>query len=147
MAALANAQRKPLLTNMQRVLGPQIAEHSLALMFSLTRGLHRYAGQQRERQWRRGSMDTMWEVAGKTMLVVGLGGIGSEIAMLQAIFLQLFHGFSGDRESKAQVRRLQFSPRRLNDGHCALPLFGSQLYGNKGSESGEVVVHTQNIPE
>ena len=81
VAALAAAQRAPLVTNMQRVLGPQIAEHALAMMFSLTRGLHRYGGLQRDRQWRRAvPNDAMWEIDGKTMLVVGLGGIGSEVA-------------------------------------------------------------------
>ena len=81
VAALAAAERAPLLTNMQRVLGPQIAEHALAMMFSLTRGLHRYGELQRQRQWRRAvPNEDMWEIDGKTMLVVGLGGIGSEIA-------------------------------------------------------------------
>ncbi len=53
VAALAAAQRTPLVTNMQRVLGPQIAEHALAMMFSLTRGLHRYGDLQRDHRWRR----------------------------------------------------------------------------------------------
>ncbi len=81
VAALAAAQRTPLVTNMQRVLGPQIAEHALAMMFSLTRGLHRYGDLQRDHRWRRAvPNDAMWEIDGKTMLVVGLGGIGSEVA-------------------------------------------------------------------
>ncbi len=82
VAALAAAGRTPLLTNMQRIAGPQIAEHAIAMMFSLTRGLSRFTALQPAGEWRRQAVpeEAMWEISGKTLLVVGLGGIGSEIA-------------------------------------------------------------------
>ena len=82
VAAMAAAERKPLLTNMQRIAAPQIAEHAVAMMLSLTRGLHRFALAQQEGVWRRRAVpeQDMWEIGGKTLLVAGLGGIGSEIA-------------------------------------------------------------------
>ncbi len=71
-----------LLTNMKGVYGPGIAEHVIAMMFSLTRGLHQFQRQQMKGNWNRNLARDypMQELQGKTMLVVGLGGIGSEVA-------------------------------------------------------------------
>jgi phosphoglycerate dehydrogenase-like enzyme len=71
-----------LLTNMKGVYGPGIAEHVIAMMFSLSRGLHRFQTQQADSKWNRALAGEypMQELRGKTILVVGLGGIGSEIA-------------------------------------------------------------------
>lgn len=75
-------ERDLLVTNMQRIYGPGIAEHTIGMMYMLTRKLHVYHDRQRERKWDRGAVErrAMWEVQGRTMLVVGLGGIGTEIA-------------------------------------------------------------------
>ena len=71
-----------LLTNMRRVYGPGIAEHTIGMMYMLTRKLYVFRDRQGERQWDRSAVERtqMWEVQGRTMLVVGLGGIGTEIA-------------------------------------------------------------------
>jgi phosphoglycerate dehydrogenase-like enzyme len=71
-----------LLSNMKGVYGPGIAEHVVAMIFTFSRGLHQFQKQQFESSWDRslGSSYPMMEVRGKTLLVVGLGGIGSEIA-------------------------------------------------------------------
>lgn len=76
------AERTPLLTNMQRIAGPVMAEHVLALTLALARGLHAYAQAQREGHWHRDAPGSggMRVIQGKTMLVVGLGGIGTETA-------------------------------------------------------------------
>ena len=79
VAAFAATGRQPLLTNMQAIAAPQIAEHAIAMMLSLTRGLHRYGDLQREGRWVR-DLGNMQEIGGKTLLVVGLGGIGREMA-------------------------------------------------------------------
>jgi len=75
-------QRKLLVTNMKRIYGPGIAEHTIAMMYSLTRKLHVWHERQLEKNWNRSAVKRtdMWEVQGRTMLVVGLGGIGTEIA-------------------------------------------------------------------
>lgn len=69
-------------TNMQRVFGPPIGEHVIALMLALTRGLDGYIAAQRDSRWATDAVPAarMWEVRGKTMLVVGLGGIGTATA-------------------------------------------------------------------
>ncbi len=71
-----------LLTNMKGVYGAGIAEHVIAMMLSLGRQLPRFYAAQHEGKWDNGipGKFPMLEVRGKTMLVVGLGGIGSEIA-------------------------------------------------------------------
>lgn len=75
-------QRKILLTNAQHVQAPTIAEHVLALMFGISRGLPLWMSAQAAGHWARAAAPSsaMEVIAGKTMLVVGLGGIGTEVA-------------------------------------------------------------------
>ncbi|MFO7304147.1 MAG: D-2-hydroxyacid dehydrogenase [Gammaproteobacteria bacterium] len=81
VAVPALRERKILLTNMQRIMGPTIAEHAIAMMLALTRGLDTFIPLQRERSWQPHlARNRLSVVQGKTMLVVGLGGIGTEIA-------------------------------------------------------------------
>lgn len=72
-----------LLTNMQKMSSPTIGEHAIAMMLSLTRNLPTFAKAMPEGAWRRdlAGNSGMMSVDGKTMLVVGLGGIGKQIAM------------------------------------------------------------------
>jgi phosphoglycerate dehydrogenase-like enzyme len=73
---------KVLLTNMQKMSSPAIGEHAVAMALSLSRGLVRFGKAMPEGRWRRDlrSMPGLYSVSGKTMLVVGLGGIGSAAA-------------------------------------------------------------------
>jgi phosphoglycerate dehydrogenase-like enzyme len=73
--------RPVLITNMQRAVGPEMAEHVIAMLFALARGLHVYIAQQHGAQWDpRFSEASMQRLEGKTLLVIGLGGIGTEVA-------------------------------------------------------------------
>ncbi len=69
-------------TNGKRLSGPAIAEHALAMVFSLARGLPAYQRAQAEGEWDRALSAgvSFGELDGKTLLVVGLGGIGTEVA-------------------------------------------------------------------
>ncbi len=71
-----------LLTNMQKMSSPVIAEHVVAMMLSLSRALPAYAKKMESGQWLRGSehTDPMLSYGGRTVLIVGLGGIGTEVA-------------------------------------------------------------------
>lgn len=71
-----------MLTNMQKMSAPVIGEHAVAMMLALARGLPTYAKGMQAGNWMRRSEITaaMFPVSGKTMLVVGLGGIGTEAA-------------------------------------------------------------------
>lgn len=70
------------LTNMQKMSSPVIGEHVIALTFSLARGIPRFAKDMTSGEWHRDSdiSNSMVSLAGKTMLVIGLGGIGTEAA-------------------------------------------------------------------
>jgi len=70
------------LTNMQKMSSPVIAEHLIAMTLSLARRIPQFARTMPSGEWRRTTeiTDSMQSVAGKTMLVVGLGGIGTEVA-------------------------------------------------------------------
>jgi len=69
-------------TNMRAVAGPVMAEHTLALMFALSRSLQVSVGRQATGEgWNRGFAGSQPQsLQGKTLLVVGLGGIGLEVA-------------------------------------------------------------------
>lgn len=75
--------RDYLLTNGQHMASPALAETSIALMMALVRGLDLYYQNQLDGKWVRdvGSpAGTFMELEGRTMLVVGLGGIGTQVA-------------------------------------------------------------------
>jgi phosphoglycerate dehydrogenase-like enzyme len=75
-------KRGIVVTNMQRISGPEIAEHALAMLLAFTRGLNTWLPQQSKARWDPSAfpMQSLWELKGRTMLVVGLGGIGTELA-------------------------------------------------------------------
>jgi phosphoglycerate dehydrogenase-like enzyme len=75
-------ERDLLVTNMQRVAGPVMAEHVMAMMLALARGLNFYIPERAAARWTRQLPEPaqMLTLSGKTLLVVGLGGIGVEVA-------------------------------------------------------------------
>jgi phosphoglycerate dehydrogenase-like enzyme len=69
------------LTNMRGVHGPAIADHVFAMLLVLTRDLRFHLANQSTGTWgRAGSGQRPIALQGRTLLVVGLGGIGSEVA-------------------------------------------------------------------
>ncbi len=78
------------LTNAQRIFAPGGAEHVLGMVLVLSRRLHVALDLQRQRRWDirpltgptpySGDGSELMELRGRTMLVVGLGGIGTEVA-------------------------------------------------------------------
>jgi phosphoglycerate dehydrogenase-like enzyme len=72
-------ERHPLLTNMQRTMGASMAEHVIALMLALSRHLDYFMREQQQGVWARDTPQ-LDDLDGKTVLVVGLGGIGTEVA-------------------------------------------------------------------
>jgi phosphoglycerate dehydrogenase-like enzyme len=60
-----------------------ISEHVLAFMLSFVRRFHTFARQQMRKEWKRYELE---ELAGKTLGIIGLGEIGSEIAVKAKAF-------------------------------------------------------------
>ena len=79
-----------------------MAEHTLALMFALSRSLQVSVGRQATGEgWNRGFAGSQPQsLHGKTLLVVGLGGIGLEVAEALA---RARH--EGDRHARQLARR------------------------------------------
>lgn len=67
------------LTNNKIVQGPEIADHAMALLLSLTRRLPRYLAEKPSESLDRRAFDGI-ELRGKTAVVIGVGGIGMQIA-------------------------------------------------------------------
>jgi phosphoglycerate dehydrogenase-like enzyme len=75
--------RTRLLTNGQRIGSPGLAEHAIAMMMMLARGLDVYHTNQLSGAWKRQTQLARTdhiELEGKTLLVAGLGGIGTQAA-------------------------------------------------------------------
>ncbi len=70
---------KVVLTNTSRIYGPPVADQAFALLLSLTRGVEANRPIPGEAMWRKTTFQPR-ELHGKTMLIVGLGGIGTQIA-------------------------------------------------------------------
>lgn len=85
---LSGASPGLLLTNMQRVSGPEIAEHVMGMLLGLTRGLVEYIRNQHTGEWAQDlvPMSKRPELGGRTMLIVGLGGIGTAVGQRAAGF-------------------------------------------------------------
>lgn len=78
---------KIVLTNSRAAHGPAIADHAMAMLLTLTRNLRYYEAEQGKSRWTRGATPApSFALQDRTMLVVGIGGIGTEIA-------QRAHGF------------------------------------------------------
>jgi phosphoglycerate dehydrogenase-like enzyme len=71
-----------LITNIKAVPGPGMAEHVMAMTLMLAHKMDVYYRQQLNSKWQRiaDAYTKVMEVQGKTMLVVGLGGIGRQVA-------------------------------------------------------------------
>jgi phosphoglycerate dehydrogenase-like enzyme len=76
-------QGDKVLSNGQAIASPALAEHAIALMMALVRGLDRYHANQLAGAWQPDigmERNDFMELAGRTVLVVGLGGIGTQTA-------------------------------------------------------------------
>jgi len=69
------------LTNMRAAHGPAIADHAFAMLLTLTRGMREIEANRAKGVWsQEDARPRPIALAGRTMLVVGLGGIGTEVA-------------------------------------------------------------------
>ena len=100
-----------LLANGSGVNRNAVSDHAMALLLALVRHIHTGRDRQREHVWRGMISDLDRredELAGKTLLVYGLGGIGSRLARLATAFGMRVIGIKRDTAnhdgSAAEVR-------------------------------------------
>lgn len=67
------------LTNCKIIQGPEISDHAFALLLALTRDLYQTIPNRSKEEWPRDRYHPL-ELRGKTAVVIGVGGIGSQIA-------------------------------------------------------------------
>lgn len=80
----ALVQSPVVVTNLRGIYNDHLAQHVLALILAFARRFDHYLPQQREGAWRKGP--GMMDLAGKRVLIVGVGGAGCEAARLCAAF-------------------------------------------------------------
>jgi phosphoglycerate dehydrogenase-like enzyme len=70
------------MTSLKIYQGPEIADHAFALLLHLTRNIGAYQQAQENAEWTKTSKPVMplTELRGRTMLVIGYGGIGTQVA-------------------------------------------------------------------
>jgi phosphoglycerate dehydrogenase-like enzyme len=73
------------LTNNQIVQGPEIADHALALLLTLSRGINTFMLNKQQELWQARPY-TGIELNGRTAVVIGVGGIGTQIAVRASAF-------------------------------------------------------------
>jgi phosphoglycerate dehydrogenase-like enzyme len=121
-------------TNMRAIAGPVMAEHSIALMYALARSLQVSIGRQaRGEGWDRNFAGSQPQsLTGKTMLVVGLGGIGMEVAQrAHALGMKVIATRASSREGPEYVSKVGLAedlPAMIGDADvvvATLPLIPS----------------------
>ena len=93
-------------TNFQKLASPAIAEHAIAMMLGLNRGLPRFKQAMPAGAWRRDLADEpqIQIVAGKTILVAGLGGIGQQVAIrAKALGMEVLATRNSSREGPSYI--------------------------------------------
>lgn len=75
------------ITNFREIYNDHIGAHVMAFVLAFARGLHVYIPQQLRREWKKRPQNTgIVHLPEATALIVGVGGIGGEIARLSAEF-------------------------------------------------------------
>jgi phosphoglycerate dehydrogenase-like enzyme len=98
-----------LLTNMRAVDAAVIAEHAIALTLALAHGLDVFAVDTAQARWSdaHGATTPMQSLDGKTLLIVGLGAIGTEVARRgHALGMKVTATRDGDRRGPAFVSHI-----------------------------------------
>jgi len=72
--------RQVTLTNCKITQAPEIADHAFAMLLSITRELYRIIPRRTQEEWTTRSYSPL-ELRGKTAVIIGVGGIGTEIAV------------------------------------------------------------------
>ena len=99
----AATARSVLVCNTPGVLNGAVADHTFAILLSLTRRLRENEAQVRTGMWKRGEELLGHDIRGKTLGIIGFGGIGRTVASTARGFEMnvVYHRRTRDREAEA----------------------------------------------
>ena len=101
------AQRDFVLTNVKGIHVTQIGEHIFGLLLAFSRRLHDAVRAQSQGKWERPPGELLFELGGKTMLLIGTGAIGQHSAKLANAFGMKVIGLRRDPSKEvAHVEKL-----------------------------------------
>src|SRR4051812_10662819 len=96
------ADRDFILTNASGVHAVPISEHIVGLALMFARALHYAVRVQERHEWSRPPAASIFELAGKTMLLVGVGAIGERTALLASALGMRVEGIRHDPSRLAE---------------------------------------------
>ena len=102
-----------MLTNSSGTHANPISEHVMGYLLMFYRRLHHAVESQKERRWFRPEHDTLFELAGKTILIVGVGAIGGRTAELAKSFNMKVLGIRKHTERKVAAVDRMYGPNGL----------------------------------
>ena len=107
-----------IITNTSGLHAIPISEHIMAFLLSLGRGFPQQIRNQVKHRWARPAEDAIFELAGKTMVLIGVGGIGAHTAKLATSFGMTVIGVRRNSARSVEGISQMLGPDRL---HQALP--------------------------
>jgi len=102
------------LTNAKIIQGPTVADHALALLLALTRNLVRLIPNKAQQNWNVPDY-TATDLYEKTAIVIGVGGIGTQIAQRAHAFGMKVIGIDLRDTPMSDIVPRTFFPDRLDD--------------------------------
>jgi len=99
-----------IMSNNQRLSAPSIAEFALGMALMLNNNMANYQKAQDQKSWTRSGLRMTSDLSGKTMLVLGLGGIGTETARRASAFgMRVIATRNSSRKGPAFVAKVGLS--------------------------------------
>jgi D-2-hydroxyacid dehydrogenase (NADP+) len=108
-------ERDFVLTNTSGIHAIPISEQIIGTLLMFARGLHRAVRAQARQQWWRAQPAELFELAGKTMLLVGVGAIGARTAMLASVLGMHVEGIRRDPAQGVEAVAAMYGPDRLRE--------------------------------
>jgi phosphoglycerate dehydrogenase-like enzyme len=103
------------LTNASGVHAVPISEHIIGMLLMFSRGLHRAVRAQATHTWRRPEYSEVFELAGKTMLLIGVGAIGERTALLASALGMRVEGIRNHPEHGVAHVAEMYAPDQLHE--------------------------------
>jgi len=108
-------ERDFVLTNTSGVHAIPISEQIVGTLLMFARGLHHAVRAQERHEWRRARVSELFELAEKTMLLVGVGAIGERTALLARALGMRVEGIRRDPSRAAENVDAMYGPDQLRE--------------------------------